>query len=126
MGGMGGAAREGVVFVGDKGFMTTDTYGGSVRLLPEARNAEYRPPAQVLTRSPGHYNDWLRACKGGEPACSNFSVAGPFTEWIVMGVIGLHFPNEKLEWDAKTMQFSNNKKANEFIKPTFRKGWSFT
>jgi hypothetical protein len=24
------------------------------------------------------------------------------------------------------MQFSNNKKANEFIKPTFRKGWSFT
>ena len=106
--------------------MTTDTYGGSVRLLPEARNAAYKVPAQILTRSPGHYNDWLRACKGGEPSCSNFSVAGPFTEWIVMGVIGLHFPNEKLEWDARTMQFTNNKKANELIKPTFRKGWSFT
>ncbi len=124
-GGFGGGNREGVVFVGDKGFMTTDTYGASVRLLPESRNNEYRLPPELLTRSPGHYRDWIRACKGGDPACSNFSVAGPFTEWIVMGVIALHFEG-KLEWDASKMQFANNREANNLIKPTFRKGWSFT
>jgi predicted dehydrogenase len=129
-GGQGGApggmaAREGVVYVGEKGFMTTDTYGASVRLLPEARHNEYRLPPQVLTRSPGHYRDWIRACKGGDPACSNFSVAGPFTEWIVMGVIALHFEG-KLLWDANRMQFTNNREANNYVKPTFRKGWSFT
>ena len=121
----GFAGREGVVFVGDKGFLTTDTYGGSARLLPEARHKEYKLPPEMLTRSPGHYRDWLRACKGGEPACSNFSVAGPFTEWIVMGVIALHFDG-KLEWDSAKMRFTNNQEANKYTKPTFRRGWNFT
>jgi len=111
--------------VGDKGFLSTDTYGASVRLLPQARHEAYRLPPEVLTRSPGHYQDWIRACKGGDPACSNFSIAGPFTEWIVMGVTALHFEG-KLEWDASKMQFSNNAEANKYVKPTFRKGWSFT
>ena len=126
-GGRGGGfgVPEGAVFVGDKGFMSTDTYGASVRLLPQARHDAYRLPPEVLTRSPGHYQDWIRACKGGDPACSNFSIAGPFTEWIVMGVTALHFEG-KLEWDASKMQFSNNAEANKYVKPTFRKGWSFT
>jgi hypothetical protein len=121
----GFANREGVVFIGDKGILTTDTYGASVRLLPEARHKEYKLPPQLLTRSPGHYRDWIRACKGGEPSCSNFAVAGPFTEWIVMGVIALHFEG-KLEWNSAKMQFTNNKEANNYVKPTFRKGWTFT
>jgi predicted dehydrogenase len=121
----GFADREGVVFVGDKGIMTSDTYGMRIRLLPEARHKETKIPAEYLTRSPGHYRDWIRSCKGGDPACSNFSVAGPFTEWIVMGVIALHFEG-KLEWDASKMQFTNNKEANKYLKPTFRRGWSFT
>ena len=41
----------------------------------------------LLTRSPGHQRDWVRACKGGEPACSNFGVAGPYTEWMVLGAV---------------------------------------
>jgi hypothetical protein len=120
-----GNIAEGAIFVGDKGFMTTDTYGANVRLLPLERHNAYRPPAEILTRSPGHYADWMRACKGGAPACSNFSIAGPFTEWIVMGVTALHFDG-KLEWDHDKMQFTNNAEANKYVMPTFRKGWSFT
>jgi hypothetical protein len=120
-----GGIQEGAIFVGDKGTMTTDTYGSSVRLLPLERHNAYRPPAQTLTRSPGHYADWMRACKGGDPACSNFSISGPFTEWIVMGVTALHFEG-KLEWDASKMQFTNNAEANQYVKPVIRRGWSFT
>jgi hypothetical protein len=29
-------------------------------------------------------------------------------------------------WDAAQMRFTNNPKANEYLKPTFRKGWSWT
>jgi predicted dehydrogenase len=115
---------NGAVFIGDKGVLTTDTYGASVRLLPEQRMKEYRLPPQLLTRSPGHYRDWIRACKGGDPACSNFAVAGPFTEWIVLGCIALRFEG-KLEWDSARMQFTNNKEANACVKPKFRKGWTF-
>jgi hypothetical protein len=55
-GGPGGAGgmtpREGVVFVGDKGYLTTDTYGTGVRLLPQERHEAYNLPPQYLTRSP--------------------------------------------------------------------------
>ncbi len=117
-----GPATNGAVFMGDKGIITTDTYAASVRLLPEARMKEYKAPPQFLTRSPGHHRDWIRACKGGERSCSDFSVAGPLTEWIVLGSVALHFDG-KLEWDAARMRFTNNPEANKFIKPKFRKGW---
>ena len=115
---------NGAVFIGEKGILTTDSYAGNVRLLPSERMEDFRNPPQFLTRSPGHHRDWIRACKGGDPACSNFSVAGPFTEWILLGSIALHFEG-KLEWDAKRMRFTNNNEANKYLKPEFRKGWKF-
>jgi len=116
---------NGSLFIGDKGMITTGTYGEGTRLLPVERMQDYKYPAEMLTRSPGHYHDWIRAAKGGDPACSNFSVAGPFTEWIVLGVLALRFEG-KLEWDSAKMRITNNPEANRFIKPTFRKGWQFT
>jgi hypothetical protein len=115
---------NGSLFMGDKGMITTGTYGENTRLLPVEKMQDYNFPQPILTRSPGHYHDWIRACKGGEAACSNFSIAGPFTEWIALGVISLHFEG-KLEWDPAKMRITNNAEANKFIRPTFRKGWSF-
>ena len=76
----------------------------------------------LLTRSPGHQRDWVRACKGGEPACSNFSIAGPYTEWMVLGAVAARVEG-KLLWDPKKMEFTNNREANKYVKPVFRKGW---
>jgi len=102
--------------------MTTVNRGEGVQLLPAARWAEYVLPPQLLTRSPGHMTDWARACKGGDPSCSNFSVAGPFAEWMVLGVIAFRVPG-KLEWDSKNLRFTNSVEANKYVKPMFRKGW---
>jgi predicted dehydrogenase len=111
------------VFVGTKGYLGTSDRGESYTLLPRSKQAGHRRPPEVLKRSPGHFQDWIRACKGGEPACSNFTIAGPYTEWMLLGAISWRFPHEKLLWDAKNLRFTNNEKANEFIKPKFRKGW---
>ena len=116
---------DGSVFIGDKGMLTTGTYGEQTRLLPVERMRDYKFPQPLLTRSPGHYRDWIRACKGGDPACSNFNVSAPFVEWMLLGVIALRVEG-KLEWDAAKMRFSNNPEANKFLKPTFRKGWTLT
>ena len=116
---------NGSLFIGDKGFITTGCYGERTRLVPDDRMKDYRLPPPTLTRSPGHYRDWLRACKGGDPSCSNFNVSGPFVEWMLLGVIAMKYPGQKLEWDAARMTFTSNKEANKFIKPTFRKGWKF-
>ena len=114
---------NGSVFIGDKGVMTTGTYGEMTRLLPVAEKMpDYKFPDPRLTRSPGHYGDWIRACKGGDPACSNFNNAVPFVEWMLLGVISLRVPG-KLEWDAVKGRFSNNPEANKYLKPNFRKGW---
>jgi predicted dehydrogenase len=115
---------NGSVFIGDKGFVTTGCYGERTRLMPDARMKDYKLPPEMLTRSPGHYRDWIRACKGGEPSCSNFSVASPFVQWMLLGAIALKFDG-KLDWDAAKVRFTNNNEANKFLKPNFHKGFKF-
>ena len=104
--------------------LTTGTYGDVTRLIPVERMKDYRMPQPLLTRSPGHMRDFIRAAKGGEPACSNFDVAAPFVEWMLLGVIALRFPG-KLEYDPAKMRITNNEEANKLLKPYIRKGWDF-
>jgi predicted dehydrogenase len=118
------ATPDGSLFVGDKGMLTSGTYGENTRLIPVAKMADYRMPAQYLTRSPGHMRDFVRAAKGGDPACSNFSVAAPFVEWMLVGVLALRYKG-KLEYDPARMRIANNAEASKLLKPTFRKGWEF-
>ncbi len=42
-----------------------------------------------MCRSPGHYEEWLLACKGGPKPVSNFDYAGPLTEIVLLGVLAL-------------------------------------
>src|SRR5690606_14664174 len=126
--GSGGAApvtnrtRSGYncIFVGTKGYLGTRGRGEGVGLLPGKRWAEYKLPDPYLQRSPGastgsnhaaHTRDWVRACKGGAPACSHFGIAGPYTEWLVLGAAAVHYEG-RLLWDNKRGAFSNNEDAN--------------
>lgn len=122
---LGDSDVNGSLFIGDKGMLTTGCYGERTRLVPASKMADYTLPPQLLTRSPGHYRDWIRACKGGDLACSNFDVAAPFVSWMLLGVIAMKYEGP-LQWDANKMQFTNNKDANRWLKPKFRKGWKFT
>jgi len=111
------------IFIGTKGYLGTMARGESYSLLPRSKQQGHPRPPQVIERSPGHFADWIRAIKTGKAACSNFTISGPYTEWMLLGAISWRFPNEKLLWDGKNLRFTNNDKANEFIKPNFRKGW---
>jgi predicted dehydrogenase len=133
-GGGGGGSGYNCIFVGSKGYLGTSGRGEGVGLLPGTKWAEYTLPQPFLARSPGastgsnhaaHGRDWIRACKGGAPACSNFSIAGPFTEWLVLGAIAVQVDG-KLQWDAANLRFTNSDAANELVKPAFRKGWEIS
>jgi len=119
------------IFVGSKGYLGTSGRGEDVGLLPGKRWAEYKLPDPYLPRSPGastgsnhaaHIRDWIRACKGGAPACSNFSIAGPYCEWLLLGAVAVHYEG-KLLWDNQRGEFSNRREANQWLKPVYRKGW---
>jgi len=124
---------NGSLFIGTKGMLTTGCYGENTRLVPAEKMKDYKLPPQVLSRAPGpakdwvrgHYRDWIRACKGGEAACSNFSIAGPFVQWMLLGVIAMRLGEGKLNWDAQAGRFTNSNEANALLKPKFRKGWKF-
>ncbi len=120
-----------LIFCGSKGYLGTSGRGEGVGLLPGSRWAEYKLPNAYLTRSPGastgdnhsaHLRDWVRACKGGAPACSNFSIAGRYTEWLLLGSAAVHYEG-KLLWDNARGEISNNRDANKWVRPVFRKGW---
>ena len=83
------------VFVGTKGFLGTSGRGESYSLLPRSRQLGHARPPEVLKRSPGHFQDWIRALKGGQPACSNFTISGPYTEWMLLGAISWRFPERE-------------------------------
>ena len=44
---------------------------------------------------------------------------------MLLGVIALSVEG-KIEYDASKMRITNNAEANKYLRPTFRKGWSFT
>ncbi len=106
----------GTIYIGDKGVI----YNG--RLLPESRMRDYQQPPKTLPRSPGHYREWLLACKGGEPAGSNFDVSGPQAETVLLGNIAL-LTRKRLQWDAQALSITNLPEANELLRTKYREGW---
>jgi predicted dehydrogenase len=110
--------NDGTLIVGEKGMILDH------RLIPDARQKEYGRPPQKLARSPGHYEEWLRAAKGGEPAGSDFALhAGHLAEVVLLGNIAIR-TREKLLWDPKAFKFTNSDAANALLNPPYRQGWT--
>ena len=118
-----GDNNGGVLLVGEKATIMSGCFGDGARIIPEAKMKAYKKPPQTLTRSKGHYTDWILACKGGDPASSNFDYAGPLTETTLLGNVAVR-AGCKLYWDSKQMKFTNNKDANKYVHFEYRKGWS--
>jgi predicted dehydrogenase len=115
---------SGCVVIGTQGRLyAADDYGGSHILMPEEKFADYQLPAPTLPRSPGHYQEWIQACKGGEPAMSNFDYAAALTETALLGNLAV-LTEEAIYPDAAKMRAINCPKAEQFIQPAVRRGWS--
>ncbi len=118
------ASDSASLIVGSKGTMySPDDYGGRSIWLPKDQFKDYKPPAPTLPRSPGHHAEWIRACKGGEPAMSNVNYAGPFTEFVLLGNVAIR-TQKKLEWDAEALRAKNCPEADQYLKREYRKGWT--
>ena len=66
-----------------------------------------------MPRSPGHYEEWLLACQGGPPTVCGFDYAGPLTEIVLLGVLALRSPGQRLEWDGPNLQVANVSEVNQ-------------
>ena len=112
--GMGGC-----IFVGSKDKLICNLGGINPRLLsgrkpsvPETlRRVEGYPTGGIMDGP--HEQDWIRACKESPDnrvqPMSNFDMAGPFNEMVVMGVLAVRMQSldRELQWDGAKMRFTN-------------------
>jgi predicted dehydrogenase len=140
-----GDGGNGAVFIGTKGKMMCGTYGAVPKLLPTSITASSVVPqsiARVPNSADGHYAAWVEAAIAGygtdqaKNLSSNFDVAGPLTESVLMGNLAIRsydiqkknangntsYPgrNIKLIWDGPNMKITNFDEANQFVKREYR------
>jgi hypothetical protein len=107
-----------VLYIGDKAKLMGN------RLVPDSLMESYKLPPKRLPRSPGHYQEWINACRGGPPAGSNFvDHAGLVTEVVLLGNIAVR-RQKKLKWDGAKLRFTNDEAANKLLHRQYRSGWS--
>jgi len=117
--------EDGLLFIGDKGTMYVEGWGGhSPRLIPEERMNAYKRPPKTLPRSIGHYEEWIQACKTGSPTRSNFDFAGPLTEAVLLGTVCVRAGGKTLHWDSTNLRITNDPDADNLLHYEYRKPWS--
>jgi predicted dehydrogenase len=115
---------SGCLLVGDKGqLFSPDDYGAKFHLLPEKNFMGYEGPAITIPRSPGHYVEWINACKGGPAPYSNFEIAAYLTEIILLGCVALR-AGKKIEWDGPNLRAKNAPEVTAFVQRKYRAGYS--
>jgi len=110
----------GVLFIGEKGKLVAD-YGKHI-LLPEDKFRDFQRPEPFIPKSLGHHQEWLHACKTGEPTLCNFDYSGKLIEHNLLGNVSYRV-GEKLQWDPKSLKAAGCPKADEFIQRKYREGW---
>jgi hypothetical protein len=116
----------GSAIIGDKGklFAPGDYAENGHVLIGGATEPEVKFPV-----SPGHFEEWVRAIKGGEPATSNFvNYAGGLAETILLGNLAVWVAatgkGEKVEWDAAAMKVKNIAGLEQIVKPLYGPGYT--
>ena len=125
-----GDGGNGSMFVGDNGVLTTGCYGDKTRLVPasdnKARRDEVAKIEPVIPRvhAQNHHRDWVRSCKDGKPAASNFEYAVPLTEMVLLGNLAVR-SGQKVDWNASEMRVTNNvPNVEQYIRRDYRQGWT--
>ena len=122
-----GDSDGGLIFCGDKGVLVSGLFKLPPLVYPESKRDELQKIPRTLERIPGgingHEKDWLRACKDGKPASSNFDYSGPLSETVLLGNLAIRFPNRPLLWDGGNLQVTNSKESDALVRRTYRQGW---
>ncbi|MCH5376772.1 MAG: Gfo/Idh/MocA family oxidoreductase [Planctomycetes bacterium] len=118
--------NSGAAIIGAKGTIyAPGDYAQNVELI----GSEKFPDVE-FDKSPGHFEEWIRAIKEGKPAMSNFpDYAGPLTETILLGNLAVWAAPEadtegkKIQWDAKKLEATNAPEVMHIVNKEYRKGW---
>ena len=115
---------QGGLYYGDKGVILYP-HGGGPRLIPDSKMRGFKVPEPFLPRGVNyteHFQEWIRACKGGPKPLANFDYSGPLGETIVLGNVAAR-AGRKLYWDGPNFKVTNMPEAGKYLKREYREGW---
>jgi hypothetical protein len=125
--------ESGALIIGEKGrAFLPDDYGATCHLMLEGEekftSAEKHEAClaipQSIPRSPGHYQEWVDAIKGGPAAYSNFEIAAYLNEIILLGSMVQRLGEGRpMDWDGPNMKSTNIPEAAQLVKRNYRNGW---
>ena len=119
--------KSGCVVIGTKGKLySVNDYGGITKLYGDIDDSD---EGLEYDKSPGHFQEWVDAIKGGKPARSNFiDYAGGLTETILLGNLAVWVAaegqGERVQWDAENMKVKNISGLEQIVKPVYPKGYT--
>jgi len=113
---------QGEVYYGEKGTLLAPHMGGP-RLIPESKMKGFKAPEPFLPRDVNHYEEWIRACKGGPRPSANFDYSGPLSETILLGNVAAR-AGKKLFWDGPNFKVTNMPEADKYLRRKYREGWT--
>lgn len=113
--------NSGCLFIGDKGMILSDY--DKHTLLPEDKFKGTPPPPQSIPKSLGHHQEWIHACKTGDPTTCDFDYASRLTEANHLANVAYRL-GKKIEWNADNLKCTNAPEAEKIIHREYRKGWS--
>jgi predicted dehydrogenase len=117
--------QNGTLIVGSKATVYADTYYDSVQIIPDSKMLAMTPslPAKTIPRvGMTHFMEWVRACKGGVPAGSNFDYASGLAEVALLSNLAIR-ARRPVEWDSASMKVTNFPDANRFLSVDYRPGF---
>lgn len=129
--GSSSAYQSGCLIVGDKGkFFAPEDYAEVVKDSGLIVNGEFtnilkfRKDVEYV-KSPGHFEEFVEAIRGGAMPMSNFpDYAGPLTETILLGNLAL-FSGKKVEWDAVNMIAAGaDESVQRLVRHEYQNGYS--
>jgi predicted dehydrogenase len=110
---------QGSIYIGEKGVLYSPYIAAPV-LLPAENFKDFKMPE---VKGDNHYLQFVEAVRGNDKTSAPFSYSGPLTELVLLGCLATRFPKVDLKWDTKALKFTNNDKANAFVKKEYRKGF---
>jgi predicted dehydrogenase len=123
---------SGSLVVGTKGKMwSSDDYGRNNTFTEEVKLATLEAGKDYPV-SPGHFEEWINAIKGGPAPMSNFpDYASHLTETVLLGNVAVWVADkpdakgEKIEWDAVNLRAKNNiQGVEQIVKPAYAPGYT--
>jgi predicted dehydrogenase len=115
---------SGTIYVGDKGIISSRTYGGRMHVLPLEGDQHAGIP-KTLPRPENVLKDFLAAVRAdSRDTAVGFDYGAQLTEFCLLGNLAQHAGlHNKVEWDGPNMKVTNLKDLNAWVNRPYRKGW---